>query len=102
MDSTPDEVRQPSASAQPDLSPSRAEQFEIERILTVDQERFRVRLRRRRRRSSEYDYDWLTGPNAGYGFSSSGPIEQNDRDHRAQIRAFLAEIDPATGYLRDD
>ncbi len=73
-----------------------------ERLLTVDDERFRVRLRLRHGPLYDYDYDWLTGPNPGYGFGMSGPSEQSDDDHKAQIRHFLAEIDPGTGYLPED
>lgn len=39
-------------------------------------------------------YTWLSGPNAGYGFSVSpttGDLEQ----HRSNIRGFLSMIDPA-------
>jgi hypothetical protein len=32
----------------------------------------------------------------------SGPFEQSDDEHRTRIQDFLAEIDPATGYLADD
>jgi hypothetical protein len=73
-----------------------------ERLLTVGGEQFHVRLRPRHGPLYEYDYDWLTGPNDGYGFGVSGPFEESDDEHRARIRAFLAEIDPATGYLRED
>jgi len=71
-------------------------------LLTVGGEQFRVRLRSRRGPLCEYDYDWLSGPNDGYGFGVSGPFEEGDDEHRARIRQFLAEIDPATGYLRED
>jgi hypothetical protein len=73
-----------------------------ERLFTVGAERFRVRLRPRYGPLFEYDYEWLTGPNDGYGFGMSGPFEQSDDEHRARIQDFLAEIDPATGYLADD
>ncbi|TCC31907.1 hypothetical protein [Kribbella speibonae] len=46
-------------------------------------------------------YDWISGPNAGYGFSTSpspGSLEQ----HRANIRTFLSMVDPTTGYIEDD
>jgi hypothetical protein len=71
-----------------------------ERVLTVDGEQFCVRLRPRHGLLYEYDYDWLTGPNAGYGFGVSGPLEESG--HVARVRVFLAEIDPSTGYLRED
>lgn len=44
---------------------------------------------------------WLSGPNPGYGFSlrrSSG-IPSSEAQAAAEIRLFLAAIDPATGYL---
>jgi hypothetical protein len=51
------------------------------------------------------DYDWVSGPlrpPAGYGFGSSGPVRDlSEADHREQVRWFLGEIDPATGYLPD-
>jgi hypothetical protein len=46
-------------------------------------------------------YDWVSGPNPGYGFSMSGPPIRSVEEHRAHVAAFLAEIDPATGYLAD-
>jgi hypothetical protein len=69
------------------------------RRLTVDGETFEVH----RRRPGQYDLDCVSGPNAGYGFvsasSDGGPI--SDRWLVAQIKDFLAEIDPDTGYLTD-
>ena len=47
-------------------------------------------------------YAWLSGPNAGYGFGSSGPRPATLDDHRAAIRDFLAQIDPETGYIGPD
>ncbi len=70
-----------------------------ERLITVDGERFRVRLRPCHGDLYEYDYDWLTGPSVGYGFGVSGPFEESDAKHTARMRNFLAEIDPATGFL---
>ena len=46
-------------------------------------------------------YSWLSGPNEGYGFGESGPDRSLD-EHREVIRVFLAQIDPATGFLEDD
>jgi hypothetical protein len=46
-------------------------------------------------------YDWLSGPNDGYGFGSSGSAARSAREHRESIRTFLAQIDPATGYIGD-
>jgi hypothetical protein len=47
-------------------------------------------------------YDWLSGPNEGYGFGLSGPPEMSVEDHRAQVRDFLAMVDPTTGYIADE
>ena len=73
--------------------------------LDVDGELFEVRTDGR----GGTHYTWLTGPNQGYGFGS-GPIraygsgerparDQTAEEHRAGIRAFLAGINPETGYL---
>jgi hypothetical protein len=48
------------------------------------------------------DYSWLSGPNPGYGFSLSPTPKMSLDKHRENIRGFLAEIDPTTGYLRED
>jgi hypothetical protein len=47
------------------------------------------------------DYTWLTGPNKGYGFGASPTANWSMEAHRENIRSFLAQIDPATGYLED-
>lgn len=82
--------------------------------LVVDGETFRVRVQP----DGGCHYSWVSGPNAGYGFSS-GPVRVAWRTasglppaplplplptishHRRSIREFLAEIDPETGYLAD-
>ncbi|TCC22428.1 hypothetical protein [Kribbella sindirgiensis] len=46
-------------------------------------------------------YNWISGPNPGYGFSTSpslGSLEQ----HRANIRNFLSMVDRTTGYIEDE
>jgi hypothetical protein len=48
------------------------------------------------------DYTWLSGPNPGYGFCLSPTPDMSLDNHRENIRGFLAEIDPTTGYLRED
>jgi hypothetical protein len=51
-----------------------------------------------------YFFEWVSGPNKKYGFtsqSSDGRAMSTDSMNQA-IREFLAEIDPETGYLRDD
>ena len=63
----------------------------------VDGETFTVRTRDS---DGSNHYDWVSGPNKGYGFSVSGSAEPRSREwHAAEIRSFLAAIDPATGYL---
>jgi hypothetical protein len=47
-------------------------------------------------------YTWLSGPNKDYGFSSSATPNESLKEHRESIRAFLAQIDPTTGYIEDD
>jgi hypothetical protein len=66
--------------------------------LDVDGERFAIR----RAGDGGTAYDWLSGPNRGYGFASSGTPDRSVEDHREGIRGFLAMIDPDTGYIRDD
>jgi hypothetical protein len=46
-------------------------------------------------------YIWISGPNPGYGFSTS-PTPDSFEQHRASIRNFLSMVDPATGYIEDD
>jgi hypothetical protein len=56
-------------------------------------------------RPDEYggtDYTWLSGPNPGYGFGESPTPDRSVDEHRESIRAFLADIDPDTGYLTED
>jgi hypothetical protein len=51
-----------------------------------------------------YFFEWVTGPNKDYGFtsqSSDGSAMTTDSMDQA-IRDFQAEIDPETGYLKDD
>jgi hypothetical protein len=65
--------------------------------LDVDGERFAIR----RAGDGGTAYDWLSGPNEGYGFGSSGTPDRPAEEHRESIRAFLAMIDPGTGYIGD-
>jgi hypothetical protein len=73
------------------------ERFAVRR-LDVDGERFAVR----RAGDGGTAYDWLSGPNKGYGFGSSGTPDRSMEGHLRSIRAFLAMIDPNTGYIGDD
>ena len=71
-----------------------------EQILVVDGARFLVSEHPRQDPYHLYSYDWLTGPNPGYGFGSSGP-QLTMEGHKTAIRSFLADIDPDTGYLSE-
>ena len=68
--------------------------------LEVDGERFAVR--RAAWGQAGTDYDWLSGPNKGYGFGSSGTPDRPAQEHQEEIRVFLAMINPETGYIGDD
>ncbi|MDJ0361847.1 hypothetical protein [Rhodococcus sp. H29-C3] len=85
--------------------------------LTVDGEVFVVTLSRDE--PGACHYDWSSGPNEGYGFSSSAPRVAyggvRDRadtpsftfppstidEHKESIRDFLGMINPETGYIGD-
>jgi hypothetical protein len=54
-------------------------------------------------------YTWRSGPNPGYGFTTSAilpaakPSRIDDIElHQANIRSFLSMIDPETGYIAED
>lgn len=66
--------------------------------IEVDDELFAVR----RADDGGTAYDWLSGLNEGYGFGSSGAPNRSPEEHRESICTFLAQIDPATGYIGDD
>ena len=68
--------------------------------LVVDGQRFVVT--RRAESAGTYDFDWVSHP-ASYGFTVSANVEwRPDRAQMTdQIRSFLAEVDPETGYLAD-
>lgn len=65
--------------------------------LDVDGEVFEVRADGR----GGTDYVWSSGPNPGYGFGLSPTRDMSLEEHRENVQNFLAEIDPATGYLRE-
>lgn len=50
--------------------------------------------------SGGYQADWTNHPD-GYGFGWSGPGPLDDEAITAQLRDFLDQIDPETGFLRD-
>jgi len=66
--------------------------------LDVDGQRFAIR----RTGVGGTAYGWLSGPHQGYGFGSSRTPNRPVAEHRESIRAFLAMIDPNTGYIGDD
>ena len=66
--------------------------------LEVDGELFALRTDKQ----GGTDYTWLSGPNTGYGFSVSPTPNRSLDEHRQSIRAFLAGIDPTTGFLQED
>jgi len=47
------------------------------------------------------NFDWLSGPDAGYGFAVSPTRDWSLEEHRECIRTFLAQINPATGFIED-
>jgi hypothetical protein len=65
--------------------------------LDVDGERFAIRQNAWGKGGTFYD--WLSGPNKGYGFSSSATSNRSMDEHQESIRVFLAMIDPETGYI---
>lgn len=71
-------------------------------LLTLDVDGERFAIRRAGWGQDGTAYEWLSGPNEGYGFGSSGTPNRPVEEHRQHIRAFLAMIDPDTGYIGDD
>jgi len=81
------------------------------RRLVVDGETFHVTARRDG--CPGYHFAWVSGPNADYGFSigeallfkigDDPPVdsEMDDLRMKQEIRQFLDDIDPETGYIRD-
>ena len=84
-------------AALPAVEPSSMPGDEAASTLEVDGEVFELR-------SDGFGgthYNWISGPNPGYGFSTS-PTPDSFEQHRASIRSFLSMVDPATGYIEDD
>ncbi|WP_346538588.1 hypothetical protein [Micromonospora sp. DPT] len=69
-------------------------------VMTVDGQNFR--MRQRAETPGEYDFDWLSGPH-DYGFriTRADGYAMTLPEMEEAIRNFLAEIDPATGYLKE-
>jgi hypothetical protein len=68
----------------------------------VDGQHFVVRSRRED--PSTYDFDWVNHP-SGYGFTTgvhptSARLTRDEMER--DIRDFLADIDPETGFLTED
>ena len=85
-------------SGVPGVPPGENEPAAAALTLEVDGELFELR-------PDEYGgtgYSWLTGPNDGYGFGSSPTSGWSIEAHRENIRAFLAMIDPGTGYIAEE
>jgi hypothetical protein len=109
----------PSDAEAPD---SRREPPRLAARLVVDGEEFEVT----QAGPDQYRYAWLSGPNPGYGFTSgialaltredAGRLVRDEKaeaagaldrfthptlaDMEAEVRAFLRDIDPETGFLR--
>jgi hypothetical protein len=86
-------------SALPEEAAAAAERAATARPLEVDGEVFSVSVDR-----GGTHYEWMSGPNPGYGFTV-GPTRARPMsldEHRALARDFLAQVDPATGYIEDD
>ncbi len=67
-------------------------------LLTVDGQDFRVWSPA----PGTYNFDWLSGPHDyGFGLSRSDGWAMSRPEMEQAIRDFLAEIDPATGYLAE-
>jgi hypothetical protein len=79
-----------------DESDSELESASVE--IEVDGELFGLRSDGR----SGTHYTWLSGPNAGYGFTVSPTSDASMDEHLMHIRAFLDQIDPATGFIGDE
>lgn len=67
--------------------------------VTVDGEVFEVKASPGQ--PGAYHYEWTSGPNSGYGFTSSRSDGQpsTKEEHEGAIRNFLAQVDPKTGYI---
>jgi hypothetical protein len=95
----PADLDQPDVHATPAVAP--VEPPGLDPVdLVVDGQRFVVT--RRAESAGTYDFDWVTHP-ASYGFTVGANSEwRPDRAEMIeQIRRFLVEVDPETGYLTD-
>ena len=86
-------------SAVPGLAPAAAPGDDFVELI-VDGESFVVT--RRAGSSGSYDFVWTSHPaRYGFGVSRNGNWEPSPGELTEQIRDFLTEIDPETGYLRE-
>jgi hypothetical protein len=67
--------------------------------VTVDGELFEVSASTER--PGQYHFAWLSGPNKGYGFGTtrSDGAAMSEHEIEADIRGFLMQVDPETGYI---
>jgi hypothetical protein len=87
-------------SAYPDNDPTRPAPGFDPVELVVDGETFVVT--RRAGSPGTYDFDWTSHP-ASYGFTIGANAEwrPDEAELTAEIRSFLSEVDPETGFLPD-
>ncbi|SCL16904.1 hypothetical protein [Micromonospora inyonensis] len=92
-----------STAPEPGLAPEhlRTIRYQGEPVrLVVDGHEFRVRARAEE--PGTYDFDWLTGPHDyGFGLSGAAGFTMSPAEMTEAARDFLAQIDPATGYLAE-
>lgn len=90
-----------STEPEPGLAPEHTKPRQVGEPVTMSVDGQDFRISERAGKPGEYDFDWLNGP-PGYGFGLSGPgaSGMTPPEMAEAIRAFLADIDPATGYLR--
>jgi hypothetical protein len=98
-DDDPSQPVEPDENPMPGLAPALAPGLDpVE--LVVDGESFVVT--RRAESPGTYDFAWTSHP-ASYGFTVGANFEwrPDQAELTEEIRSFLAEVDPATGYLPD-
>lgn len=98
-DDDPSRPVEPNENATPGMAPPPALGLDSIELL-VDGECFVVS--RRPASLGTYDFRWISHPES-YGFATGGdPAWRPDQDELTEdIGAFLAQVDPETGYLPD-
>lgn len=67
-------------------------------MVTVDGQDFRIRARAEE--PGVYDFDWLRGPyQSGFTSAAGDRAPLTPQEAEEHIRGFLAQINPATGYI---